>query len=700
MELRRENIARRIWSACSNARKEAESTEEEVDFVNSLLQNNGSVAIDGVIQFALPRSNVSGYDDAKCSASIRGKLSWNWSDISTVEKCTGLIISLATVSLTVSKKNNVEDDLSEKMTFATTVDSSDEASADPLLAKWLYEVSPLTRINIESMDLQFDDPEQFSMNDAIQYIYSATQKGILHSLVGHRHDSAANSFPFERVSIKEINASCYKSNEKESGSFQCQFHNFSCCREKWVIEEAYISIPLFFYRIDIQSSGVHASHHEDGLHLKIKTVNSCRLSNQNTTYFLKHILRYTIMKYDHGGAGLRINLADKVVFGEMDNIQQIKTPPHSTLEFPLQIEAAHVSKETKAGDMIFVLENGTLTLVPMPQFQSTVTASFHANKMNFRNLLKVDLFTCQLSVNTSSLVGDNFSADVQNASFVGDSLGVKWLNEIIDDAKHAKESIQLPFAQISGIKVSLFPKGLMTVFQSNVIELSPIDAREYETSSTIILSTATKLLNEVNRRRNMQKDKRADMADSAAVTAGGFLMGASMATPVGAAVAVASLGVRDSVGNTIAAGKESRGVSEHERYRVGDFSRGLAKKFSNSSTNKSDEKVVSDSVSSSEGGDLVDSERSEKNAKKSVLKDKKRLAGVGGMSAGAVVGSILLGPVGLIGGSMIGSRMAKASVKDDKKDEDIVDEGDIRKDDMFENPEQDGDECRDSSSEW
>ncbi|KAL7468001.1 hypothetical protein ACHAXS_008225 [Conticribra weissflogii] len=700
MELRRENIAKRIWSAWSRAKNDAYSMDEEATFVNSLLQTNGSAALDGVFEFPLPHG-ISGYENAKCSASIKGELSWNWSDVSPADKCTGLIISLSTVSLVVSKKNEAEDESSEKSTNASNLESSDEAPTDPLLAEWLYEVSPLTRINIGSMDLQFDDPDQFSMNDAIQFIYSATQNGILHSLVGYRPDSTANLHPFERVSVQEIKVSCCNSDVKGGGSFHCQIHNYSCFREKWIIDEAYISIPLFFYQIDIKSSGIHASHHEDGWHLNITTVSSCRLSNSQTTYFLKHILRYTTIKYDHEGAGLRIILADKLIFGEIEKMPPIKKLPHFALKFPLQIESAHISKETKADEKIFAIEESTLTLVPVPQFQSTVTASFHADRVNFRNLLTAKSVTCQLSVDTSSLVGDNFSADVQNASFIGNSLGVKWLSAVIDDAKYNQESIQLPFAQISGIKVSLFPKGLMTVFQSNVIELSPIDAREDETSSTIILSAATKLLNEVNRRRNAQKDQRADMADSVAVTAGGMLMGASMATPVGAAVAVASLGVRDSVGNTIAAGKESRGVSEHDGYRIGDFSRGLARKFTNSSTKKGYGNEVSTSSSSRDGCDSVDSERSEKSAKKSVLKDKKRLAGVGGMSAGAVVGSILLGPVGLIGGTIIGSRMAKASVKDNKKDEDIIDEGNIRKDDMFENPEQDRDECCDSSSnEW
>lgn len=145
---------------------------------------------------------------------------------------------------------------------------------------------------------------------------------------------------------------------------------------------------------------------------------------------------------------------------------------------------------------------------------------------------------------------------------------------------------------------------------------------------------------------------------------------ATMATPVGAVygagVAVASLGVRDKIGSLVAAGKESRGVSENERYHFGDFTRGVTRH------------MISN-------GDDKKNEKKSENAKAPVLKDKKRLAGVGGMSVGAVVGGILLGPVGLVAGSLVGSRLAKATVSDQSGD--VKGEETLRKDEGFDDTE-------------
>ena len=88
-------------------------------------------------------------------------------------------------------------------------------------------------------------------------------------------------------------------------------------------------------------------------------------------------------------------------------------------------------------------------------------------------------------------------------------------------------------------------------------------------------------------------------------------------------------------------------------------------------------------------------------SKTSVLKDKSRLASVGGMSAGAVVGSVLIGPVGLIAGSVIGSRVAKNSVSTSvtKKGEDDPDEA-LRGDGGFDNTEKNGRCCHNNFERW
>ena len=79
-------------------------------------------------------------------------------------------------------------------------------------------------------------------------------------------------------------------------------------------------------------------------------------------------------------------------------------------------------------------------------------------------------------------------------------------------------------------------------------------------------------------------------------------------------------------GGLVAAGKESRGESEQSEYLFGDVSRGLSKQFSSNKDNFEAE----------------DNSFGDNSEKPLVLQDKKRLAGVGGVSAGALLGTAFL----------------------------------------------------------
>jgi hypothetical protein len=219
--------------------------------------------------------------------------------------------------------------------------------------------------------------------------------------------------------------------------------------------------------------------------------------------------------------------------------------------------------------------------------------------------------------------------------------GVKWLERYISslDFKmklNSDAQLRVPFGSIPETDVH-FRKTVMNIFDFSKYRLECILGDEESTISSLLHSNSKRLLKEVNRRRQDQKEQRKDMADSAAISVGSALLATSVANPVGAAVSIAALGVRDQIGKAVISGKQERGVSEHESYRFGDFSRGLMAKIRHSSSGESD-------TSSND----------------SILRDKRRLAGVGGMSAGAIVGSVLLGPIGIAAGAMIGSRVAKA----------------------------------------
>ena len=677
--LSREAVARRIWSALHHSNKT--KTNASASDVDSLLEKN---YVDIVGTYDLPLSAATSECLFKCNASIKGSLAWVWSEDSVgaaQSKCTSLRINIENVSLNFSSKKR-EDGLQETLGQWRGENEGNAPSAninDPIFFGWLCEVSSFTEIYIDIANVEFES--EMKTNEATNLLYNTIEANGLNLLLGN-----SNLKLFHRVKIKELNA-IHDNSNGNGRSFGCQLNNYFCCGLKWTLQKAVFTIPVLTYQLELECSGINAGFRDTGLDVNIKLLNSCRLSDSEMSRYLKRVLRYTSMRYDNDSTGLKICFTDHIIIGTQQHNQPMRKSVHVPLAVPVQIEATHITENTKSEESLVSLKNIAISMIPLHPFVSTVTASFRASTIDLNNVLHLNSVSCQCSVDTATSFVDNFSCNIDSASFEADSRGVKWLQNVIHDATHNSRPIKLPYAQVYSVKVGLLPKGLMTVFKSNVLELNSIDGEGDATSSSIITTLATKLLEEVNNRRNAEKDQRADVADSVALTAGSMLMGASIATPAGAVVAVASLGVRDTVGSAVTAGKESRGVSEHESYQFGDFSRGLfshARKFTSRNV-----------ASSREQSDLSGVE----NTKTSVLKDKKRLAGVGGMSAGAVVGSMLLGPVGLIGGSLIGSRLAKSSVSDSNK-ECSNEEENIRRDGEFDKLEGGEDACRDNSSDW
>ena len=109
-------------------------------------------------------------------------------------------------------------------------------------------------------------------------------------------------------------------------------------------------------------------------------------------------------------------------------------------------------------------------------------------------------------------------------------------------------------------------------------------------------------------------------------------------TIVGSVVGVVG---RDAVGATITKGKSMRGAGEAEGYRFGDLSRGIA---------GSVRSVASNPCAAATSAVEYTSE------------NRVKLSGAGGAGLGMVAGMALAGPIGLVAGSIIGSRAARSAV--------------------------------------
>lgn len=670
-----------VWQQYAKQSYNANEVGARGVFVKSLVDEN-SVPLDLKLSSA---AETSDGQPLECNVLVRGVLSWSWQDdvstdgVSSRSKCRSLHIDIQNMDVDVSEPSveDIQQSLSRvDILRENTNDNITNPSFDPKLLEWLRGVSSVTQVSIDTLNFRFQNA--LGMDQVCSVLYRAMKTNLL-GLFMQGFDvtnfDIQTIHAFHRIAIQSIHVAYYN---RDVRCLRLQLDKFFCCGAKWSLQEASLSIPLLIYQMDIKVSGISALFTKTGqLEVNMRSISQLSTNGGEKRLSLKVVLRHASLVYSNGI--LEVYLSDPVhLVAQPIGVQ----PPlmHVPLPCSVQISASSLIAETGQEDRIVSMESPFFSLIPVHPFVSTIAVSFRSKKVQTRQFLQMNSVSLQCSIDTFNAFADNFSASVESASFQADRNGIFWLESLINEEKQHTHPIRLPYAQVSSANVRLFPKGLMTAFQTNIVEMNSVDGDENTTSSSLIVFLATKLMEEVHKRRNMQRDKRADVADSVAVTAGSLIYGASMATPVGAAVgagvAVASLGVRDRIGSTVVAGKEGRGVSEHEGYRFGDFSRGLMQKFA------SKNQVTSES-------------------KTSVLKDKSRLASVGGMSAGAVVGSVLLGPVGLIAGSVIGSRVAKNSVSTSvtKKGEDDPDEA-LRGDGGFDNTEKNGRCCHNNFERW
>jgi hypothetical protein len=145
------------------------------------------------------------------------------------------------------------------------------------------------------------------------------------------------------------------------------------------------------------------------------------------------------------------------------------------------------------------------------------------------------------------------------------------------------------------------------------------------------------------------------VGDSLASSAALLATGASFVTPVGAVVSVAALGVKDGVVAAARAGKEVRGATSEEGYKFGDVARGVV-----STVQKRRQERHQRHEDSLHGVERSNDHEGSDQLKSSFLEQNQgRYAGVVGGSVGAAVGLTLLGPIGLVAGTLLGSHVVQ-----------------------------------------
>ena len=140
------------------------------------------------------------------------------------------------------------------------------------------------------------------------------------------------------------------------------------------------------------------------------------------------------------------------------------------------------------------------------------------------------------------------------------------------------------------------------------------------------------------------------LGDSLAATAGLVATGASIVTPIGAAVSVAAVGVKDGVVAAAETGKRARGAATGHGYRFGDVTRGVVATVQQRRQERQ------------EHGGSIDRQCSN-NHQSYLRQNKGRYAGVVGGSVGSAVGlSLVGGPIGLVAGTLLGSHATQTQL--------------------------------------
>lgn len=171
-------------------------------------------------------------------------------------------------------------------------------------------------------------------------------------------------------------------------------------------------------------------------------------------------------------------------------------------------------------------------------------------------------------------------------------------------------------------------------------------------------TTTTTTTSGIHRRIDIKKS----ITDSLIMTGGLVATGASFVTPVGAAVSVAAIGVKDGVAAAARKGQNSRGNKgdgTSTGYQFGDVTRGIVssiqeKKSQRRRQEQQQQQQKTDEDNSST--DIASSSSNDRREDPSFLEaNKGRYLGVVGSSLGAAVGLTLVGgPLGLLAGSLAG----------------------------------------------
>lgn len=209
----------------------------------------------------------------------------------------------------------------------------------------------------------------------------------------------------------------------------------------------------------------------------------------------------------------------------------------------------------------------------------------------------------------------------------------------------------LPFVAIPKFDLELQVAGKLLQIEGAVIACDKLEGNAITTLDDITAHYIDAVKERIPYLLSKADIAGSNVGDNVGMMAGKILFNKSV---VGATVGVA---VRDAVGSTLTEGKAARGVSSEERYKFGDFTRGLIASTKNAAKSGTE-------MRGGENYEFGDFTAGTVNAAGSYASENRvRLAGATGASVGMIAGAALLGPVGFVAGSFLGSSAAQSSMR-------------------------------------
>ena len=577
---------------------------------------------------------------------------WEWSEETLLapSSCQKLVINIFNLSIIIRRKVQNED------AHATRTEENSSESGnnkDMFLLSWFLKCTPIVEVIVNDANVEIDPNLDFQAAQKIVFeLWSTGFSSTLSFSGGTSSLLTKNQNPiitFHTIIIT------HKTWLGRTLKFTLKGCTWEPDTTSWKIKEAVIQYPFLVYHLSATARGVEMEFSTTSIVAAIfDKLTAFRLDGEGFSLHLKYMVPNVNIVYTLD-QGLQISLSNDFILSNHHDVICMNALPNIPLSCPIALTVSKFTLYGKEDDMYISTNNCSIELT---NGNISTNVIIQADAFHFGKFIQISSFSLQCALDGFGTTADSFQLKMGLVSFQPSDEGVKWLERCIHsleftDNLNVDSQLKVPFGCISEVEVH-FQKSVMNVFDFSKYRLENVLGDEESTISSLLLLNVRRLLKEVIRRRKEEKEQRKDMADSAAISAGSVLLATSVATPIGAAVSIAALGIRDQVGKAVISGKQDRGVTEHESYKFGDFSRGLVAKFRKSSSSQSDTP-----------------------SKDSILRDKRRLAGVGGMSAGAIAGSVLLGPIGIAAGAMIGSRVAKAhatSEENNFSDDEIEDE--------------------------